>query len=1011
MKFKFKIQQYQTEAVENTVNVFAGQPAQQGQKDYRIDFGKRAQTIAFEGEDSGYSNGEIVLTNEQILDNIRDIQVAQLIQPSTSLAKGQGRVSLDIEMETGTGKTYVYIKTMFELYRRYGWCKFIVVVPSIAIREGVAKSFSMLEDHFMEHYGKKARWFVYNSSNLQQLDQFSQDSGISVMIINTQAFAASMKEGARNKESRIIYSKRDEFASRRPIDVIAANRPIIIMDEPQKMEGEATQTALKKFNPLFTLNYSATHKTKHDTIYALDAYDAYKERLVKRIQVQGFEIKNLRGTSHYLYLDGIELSPKHPPVARIELETRNAAGAIRREIKKFDVGDDLRAESGLAEYEGFTVTEINPRGRGYVTFLNGTTISCGEVIGDSNEEAMQRVQIRETIRAHFEKEKELFNRGIKCLSLFFIDEVANYRQYDDEGNEVKGKFQRIFEEEYARLVNKYITVFDTDYDKYLRRFRPYETHRGYFSIDKKGRSVNSTVKRGSDMSDDISAYDLILKNKERLLSFEEPTRFIFSHSALREGWDNPNVFQICTLRHSNSTTAKRQEVGRGLRLCVDKDGVRQDKQTLGDDIHAINVLTVIANESYADFTSALQRETREALRDRVTAASQDYFLGRIVKDAIGEQHKISLAEASTIIGYLYQNDYVDDDGRLTPTYLAAADKGELAPLPPKLQPISEGVMKLVAGIFNPKVLDDMVEPVETSTPENNLNENFDNDRFQEMWNEINNKYVYTVHYDSNELIEKVVAVLRANLTVTKLQYVKVTGTQDSDKVTEFGSTKITTSELTDISTSNVPYDLVGDIARGARLTRRSVVKILQGIDNKILLFKNNPEEFIRNVVKTIREQKATMIVEHISYNRIAGKYDSSIFVPERKLNINKVIEAQKHITPYIAFDSEGEKAFAEALEGATEVQVYAKLPRKLKIPTPVGNYAPDWAIVFNDGTVRHVFFVAETKGSLDGMELRGVEKAKTECAKKLFNRISTSKVRYGVVDKFENLYNLINGID
>ena len=1009
MKFKFKIQQYQTEAVENTVNVFAGQPAQQGQKGYRIDLGYQLQTRAF--EDSGYSNGEIVLTNEQILDNIRDIQVAQLIQPSTSLAKGQGRVSLDIEMETGTGKTYVYIKTMFELNRRYGWCKFIVVVPSIAIREGVAKSFSMLEDHFMEHYGKKARWFVYNSSNLQQLDQFSQDSGISVMIINTQAFAASMKEGARNKESRIIYSKRDEFASRRPIDVIAANRPIIIMDEPQKMEGEATQTALKKFNPLFTLNYSATHKTKHDTIYALDAYDAYKERLVKRIQVQGFEIKNLRGTSHYLYLDGIDLSPKHPPVARIELETRNAAGAIRREIKKFDVGDDLRAESGLAEYEGFTVTEINPRGRGYVTFLNGTTISCGEVIGDSNEAAMQRVQIRETIRAHFEKEKELFNRGIKCLSLFFIDEVANYRQYDDEGNEVKGKFQRIFEEEYARLVNKYMTVFDTDYDKYLRRFRPYETHRGYFSIDKKGRSVNSTVKRGSDMSDDISAYDLILKNKERLLSFEEPTRFIFSHSALREGWDNPNVFQICTLRHSNSTTAKRQEVGRGLRLCVDKDGVRQDKQTLGDDIHAINVLTVIANESYADFTSALQRETREALRDRVTAASQDYFLGRIVKDASGEQHKISLAEASTIIGYLYQNDYVDDDGRLTPTYLAAADKGELAPLPPKLQPISEAVMKLVAGIFNPKVLDDMVEPVEPSTPENNLNENFDNDRFQEMWNEINNKYVYTVHYDSNELIEKVVAALQSNLTVTKLQYVKVTGTQDSDKVTEFGSTKTTTSELTDVSTSNVPYDLVGDIARGARLTRRSVVKILQGIDNKILLFKNNPEEFIHNVVKTIREQKATMIVEHISYNRIAGKHDSSIFVPERKLNINKVIEAQKHITPYIAFDSEGERKFAEALEGATEVQVYAKLPRKLKIPTPVGNYAPDWAIVFNDGTVRHVFFVAETKGSLDGMELRGVEKAKTECAKKLFNRISTSKVRYGVVDTFNNLYNLINGID
>lgn len=1009
MKFKFKIQQYQTEAVENTVNVFAGQPAHQGQTGYRIDPGKQTGTLDLDF-DEGFRNGEIELSNEQILNNIRDIQVAQLIQPSTALAKGQGRVSLDIEMETGTGKTYVYIKTMFELNRRYGWSKFIIVVPSIAIREGVAKSISMLEDHFMELYGRKARWFVYNSSNLQQLDQFSQDSGVSMMIINTQAFAASMKEGGRSKESRIIYSQRDEFASRRPIDVIAANRPIIIMDEPQKMEGEATQAALKKFKPLFTLNYSATHKTKHDTIYALDAYDAYKERLVKRIQVQGFEMKNLRGTTGYLYLDGIDLSPKHPPVARIEIETKDAAGTIRRKVKRFDVGDDLRAESGLAEYDGFTITEINPRGR-CVTFLNGTTIACGQVIGDSNEEAMQRVQIRETIRAHFEKEKELFNRGIKCLSLFFIDEVANYRQYDDAGNEVKGKFQRIFEEEYARLVNKYITIFDSDYDKYLRRFKPYETHRGYFSIDKKGRSVNSAVKRGSDMSDDISAYDLILKNKERLLSFEEPTRFIFSHSALREGWDNPNVFQICTLRHSNSTTAKRQEVGRGLRLCVDKDGVRQDKQTLGEDVHEVNVLTVIANESYSDFTSALQKETREALRDRVTAASQDYFLGRIIKADNGEQHKITLAEASTIIGYLYQYDYIDDDGRLTPAYLAAADKGELAPLPPKLQPIAEGVQKLVAGIFNPKVLDDMVEPVETNTPENNLNENFDNERFQELWNEINNKYVYTVHYDSGELIEKVITELRANLTVTKLQYVKVTGVQDKDKVTEFGGTKSTTSELTDVSTSSVPYDLVGDIAKGARLTRRSVVKILQGIDNKLLLFKYNPEEFIRNIVKIIREQKATMIVEHISYNRIAGKYDSSIFVPERKLNINKAILAQKHITPYIAFDSEGERAFAEALDGATEVQVFAKLPRKLKIPTPVGNYAPDWAIVFNNGTVRHVFFVAETKGSLEGMELRGVEKAKTECAKKLFNRLSTSKVRYGVVDKFDNLYNLINGID
>lgn len=864
----------------------------------------------------------------------------------------------------------------------------------------------------MEYYGKKARWFVYNSSNLRQLDQFAQDSGVSAMIINTQAFAASMKEGGRSKESRIIYSKRDEFGSRRPIDVIAANRPIIIMDEPQKMEGVATQTALAKFNPLFVLNYSATHKTKHDTIYALDAYDAYRERLVKRIQVQGFEVKNLKGTSGYLYIDSMVLSPKCPPEVRIELECKRADGTIRREVKKFATGDSLFAVSGLAQYEDFVISEINPRGRGYVTFLNGTTIYCGDVVGDTNEEAMQRVQIRQTIIAHLTKEKELFARGIKCLSLFFIDEVSHYRQYDDDGNEIKGKFQRIFEEEYARIVEDYITVFDTPYDAYLRRFRPCETHKGYFSIDKKGRTVNSETKRGSDISDDISAYDLILKNKERLLSFEEPTRFIFSHSALREGWDNPNVFQICTLRHSNSTTAKRQEVGRGLRICVDKNGIRQDKELLGEDVHEVNQLTVIANESYADFTSALQRETREALRDRVTAASQDYFFGKIVKDKEGVQRKITLPEASLILGYLYQNDYITDAGNLTAQYYKDADENVLASLPSKLEAIAEDVYHLIAGIFNPKVIEDMVEEVPATTPANELNDNFNDKRFQKLWNEINHKYVYTVHYDSDELIEKAIANLRKNLNVTKLQYVMVTGEQDTERVTEFGNTKSATRELTDVCTSSVPYDVVGDIARGARLTRRSVVKILKGIGMKALLFKNNPEEFIRNVIRAIRDEKATMIIDHITYNPSkSDPYDSTIFVPERRLNINKAVELSKHITPYVAYDSNGERDFANSLQSATEVLIFAKLPRKFKIPTPVGYYAPDWAIVFEDGTVRHVFFVAETKGSLDKMELRGVELAKTECAKRLFNSISSNTTRYGVVDKFENLFNIINGID
>lgn len=1013
MKFQFKIQAYQTEAVEDTVNVFRGQ-SKRDPKQYRRDTGKKVDGTLDIEDETAYRNADVELTSGQLLANIRDIQIQNQIVPSTALSDGLGAVNLDVEMETGTGKTYVYIKTMFELNKLYGWSKFIIVVPSIAIREGVAKSFRMLEEHFMEHYGKKARWFVYSSSNLNQLDQFSQDAGISVMIINTQAFAASLKEGGRSKESRIIYSKRDEFGSRRPIDVIAANRPIIIMDEPQKMEGAATQSALAKFNPLFVLNYSATHKTKHDTIYALDAYDAYRERLVKRIQVQGFEVKNLKGTSGYMYIDGMVLSPKRPPEVRIELEVKHKDGSIHREVKKFATGDSLFAASGLAEYEDFVISEINPRGRGSVTFLNGTTIYCGDVVGDTNEEAMQRVQIRQTIIAHLTKEKELFNRGIKCLSLFFIDEVSHYRRYDDEGNEVKGRFQIIFEEEYARIVESFKTCFDTPYDMYLRRFNPYETHKGYFSIDKKGRSVNSDTKRGSDISDDISAYDLILKNKERLLSFEEPTRFIFSHSALREGWDNPNVFQICTLRHSKSGTAKRQEVGRGLRICVDSNGIRQDKELLGDDVHEVNVLTVIANESYADFTTALQRETREALRDRVTAASPDYFIGKTVKDADGEKHTVDQMDASLILGYLFQSGYVTREGNLTPKYHADAKDGTLMVLPADspIKNIEEGMQKLIAGIFNPKVLEEMTEEAPTTTPDNGLNENFSDKRFQKLWNEINHKYVYTVHYDSDELIEKAITNLRKNLTVSRLQYVMVSGQQDKEHVAEFGNAKSTTRELTDVCISSVPYDLVGDIARGARLTRRSVVKILKGIGLKALLFRNNPEEFIRNVTKAIREEKATMIVDHITYNPTkAEPYDSTIFVPERRLNINKAIELSKHITPYVPYDSEGERDFARALDGATEVLIFAKLPRKLKIPTPVGYYAPDWAIVFEDGTVRHVFFVAETKGSLDKMELRGVEKAKTECAKRLFNSISTNVTRYGVVDKFENLYNIINGID
>ena len=1004
MKFKFKIQQYQTDAVENTVAVFQGQPSHT-LSTYRRDLGTyRNQRITYKEEETGYGNHRLELDKQTMLRNIRFVQNLYDITPSETLAKGVAPVNLDIEMETGTGKTYVYIKTMFELNKQYGWSKFIVVVPSIAIREGVAKSFSMLEEHFMELYGKKARWFVYNSSNLQQLDSFSSDSGLSVMIINTQAFAASMKEGGRSKESRIIYSKRDEFGSRRPIDVIAANNPIVIIDEPQKMgaEDSATQTGIKRFNPLFTLNYSATHKTKHDTVYALDALDAYRQQLVKRIHVKGFELKNLRGTSGYMYLDSIELSPKRPPMARIEIETKTASGTIVRKTKTFGTGDSLREESGLAEYEGFTLSEINAKG--YVTFLNGVTLRRGEVIGDTSELTMQRVQIRETIKSHFEKERQLFKRGIKCLSLFFIDEVAKYKSYDEEGNEVKGVFQKIFEEEYARQVSEEFQIWDEDYNEYLRRFTPQEVHRGYFSIDKKtNRVIDGKVEKKTGLSDDISAYDLILKNKERLLSFEEPTRFIFSHSALREGWDNPNVFQICTLRHSNSTTAKRQEVGRGLRLCVDKNGIRMDKELLGEDVHEVNKLTVIANESYADFTSALQKETREVLRERAAKATVAYFTGKQIK--IGEEiHTIDESEASRIIIYLEDNGYIDGDKHITPEYREAITNGSVAPLPPKLQPIAEGVTRLINSIFDPKALDDMVVEEKTTTPENKLNENFGKEEFQALWKEINHQYVYTVSYDSEELIEKAILHINAELDVKQLRYIMVEGTQDEKQVTEFGDTQSQSHQLTDVCTSTVRYDLVGDIAKGANLTRRTVVKILQGIkESKLYLFKNNPEEFIQKIISIIKEQKSTMIVETIHYNMTEGKYDSNIFTVKSKMDFDKAYEAKKHITDYVFSDSKGERQFAHDLDEAKEVVVYAKLPRTFQIPTPVGNYAPDWAIAMEVDGIKHIFFIAETKGSMRSMEIRGVEKAKIQCAEKLYNSISSAKIRYHQITSYDDL--------
>lgn len=1044
MKFNFKIQKYQTDAVEAVINVFNGQ-GYHDKVSYVKDMGNLSRTnkqLSFGLlndyneqidllDDTGFKNEIVELSDDTLLENIHKIQTRSNIKISPMLINDLGRCSLDIEMETGTGKTYVYIKTIFELNKRYGWSKFIVVVPSIAIREGVKKSFEITQEHFMEHYGKKARFFIYNSSNLNQIDSFSSSSGINVMIINTQAFAASLNE-EKNVEgrkgdatARIIYSKRDEFGSRRPIDVIAANRPILILDEPQKMgkENSVTQKALKSFNPLFCLNYSATHAKQHNLIYVLDALDAYNKKLVKKIEVKGFELKNFRGTEKYLYLESIVLSPKKPPMARIEFEVSHNK-SINREIHILGVGDDLyHASNEMEQYKGFMISDIDPIS-GKVTFVNGEVIQKGDINRDISEDDMRRIQIRETIISHFEKEEKLFNMGIKTLSLFFIDKVEKYRIYDEDNNELLGEYGKIFEQEYNSVLSEYMTLEDTPYQKYLRKIATEETHKGYFSIDKKtGKSIDSVLKRGSLFSDDISAYELILKNKERLLSFEEPTRFIFSHSALREGWDNPNIFQICTLKHSDSQTTKRQEVGRGLRLCVNQNGSRIDEETCGSMVHDINKLTVIASESYKNFVAGLQSDIKEVLYDRPSKANMEYFEGKTI---FVDEVPITIddRQAKSIYRYLLKNDYIDDEDNVTDEYRADLANNCLAELPEDVIPYASEIHKLIQGIFDESILKDMFEDAnKTKILENELNDNFFRKEFQTLWGYINHKYAYTVSFNSQELIEKAINHINEKLFVSELQYTVSKGEQKNvlreseiEYGTSFDLNKTQTRTLKHSSVSQIKYDLIGKVAEGTTLTRRTVSKILQGLTpQKLYMFKNNPEEFITKVIKLIKEQKATMIVEHITYNQIEGEYDSNIFTAEKhSQSIDKAFHAEKHIQDYVFTDGTAEQSverrFAEALDTAKEVCVYAKLPKGFAIPTPVGNYSPDWAIAFYEGTVKHIYFIAETKGTMESLELRPIEQAKISCAKKLFNEISTSNVKYHDVDSYQSLLNIMNSL-
>lgn len=1010
MRIQYKHQKFQADAAKAVVDVFAGQPYLT--TSYMMDrgSGNYQQSLTEEEDFTGWSNQKIVpeLNDRLILEHIQTIQRANQIQPSSKL---EGRFNLTIEMETGVGKTYTYIKTMYELNRAYGWSKFIIVVPCIAIREGVYKSFQMTQEHFAEEYGKKIRFFIYNSAQLTEIDRFASDSSINVMIINSQAF------NAKGKDARRIYMKLDEFRSRRPIDIIAKTNPILIIDEPQSVEGKQTKERLKEFQPLLTLRYSATHKSDsiYNMIYRLDAMEAYNKRLVKKIAVKGITETGSTATDSYLYLEGLNLS-KGDPTATLQFEVKMASGTLKKKSRIVKIGDNLYDYSGgLEEYKnGFVVKQIDGRDDS-VEFLNGIKIYAGDVIGAVDEDQLRRIQIRETILSHIQRERQLFYKGIKVLSLFFIDEVEHYRIYDKAGQAQNGIFATMFEEEYQDVIrNMQREIGDDEYMKYLAAIPADKTHAGYFSIDKKGHMINSKVARKETTSDDVSAYELIMTNKELLLDRDpkkSPVRFIFSHSALREGWDNPNVFQICTLKQSSSDVRKRQEVGRGLRLCVNQDGERMDTNALGNDVHNVNVLTVIASESYDSFAKGLQTEMADAVADRPRAVTVDLFVGKVIKDDKGNEQVIDQDTASAIHYDMIVNGYIDRKGVLTDKYYEDKANGEIK-VAEEVADSAASVIEIVDSIYDARSM----QPENARS--NNVELQVDEDKlampeFKALWSKINSKSVYVVDFDTDELIRKSIDSLDDKLRVSKIYFRVESGAMDTIKSKEelvagasFVKEESASYGVTITANSNVKYDLIGKLVDETGLTRKAVIAILQGIQPHVFnQFKDNPEEFIVKVAALINDEKATAIIEHITYDVLDEHYGMDVFTDptiKGKLGVN-AMKAKKHLYDHIVYDSSNERDFATDLDTNTDVAVYVKLPDGFYISTPVGHYNPDWAIAFYEGKVKHIYFVAETKGSMSSMQLRLIEESKIHCAREHFKAISNGNVVYDVVDSYKSL--------
>ena len=981
MKLKFdKKLEYQQQAIASVVDLFRGQSPMQTNFTVSAYNGQ----IGLFNTENGIGN-RLELDEEEILKNLQEVQLRNGL-PQTKYLKA-GEYDFDIEMETGTGKTYVYIRTILELNKNYGFSKFIIVVPSIAIKEGVYKTLQITEEHFKELYDNTIyNYFVYDSSKLEQVRSFAVSDNIEIMVINIDAFRRSFTDPTKETKANIIHRTNDRLNGMKPIELIQETRPIVIIDEPQSVDTTPkAKEAIKSLNPLCTLRYSATHVERHNLVYKLDAVDSYNLGLVKQIEVAGFATKDYHNKA-YLKLLSVN-NKKSPITARIEMDVKNKRGIVKRKPVTVRCGDDLYEKSGGRDvYEGYIIGEIYcEEGNEYVAFTSKPDIlRIGKPVGDVDDLTIKEQQIRKTIEEHLDKELVLNKLGIKVLSLFFIDRVANYRYYDEDGNPHKGIYAKLFEKHYRDLIRKpkYNTLFkDIDLDTTAE-----EVHNGYFSADRKGVFKDTS---GSTLADE-DTYNLIMKDKERLLSFDTKLRFIFSHSALREGWDNPNVFQICTLNETQSEVKKRQEIGRGLRLCVNQDGERQYGSF-------INTLTVIANESYEEFAAALQKEYETESGIRFGIIETHLFANIPVKQDDGSIEYLGQEASEAIFKAFLDNGYIDEKGEVQDK-LKIAIKDNKLNVPEDYEHVKADITALAR-----KVCSGLNIKNNSDKKAIKLNKQVYLDpEFKELWDRIKYKTTYSVDFDSEKLIEECCKEMQRSLTVSspKLIYTKAGIDISAAGVVAEESDRYTVA--IDNQQENLP-DIIAYLQNETNLTRKTIVEIL--IRSKTLhLFKKNPQKYMEQVAQIITAKMRHMIVDGIKYTKIGDDeyYAQELFETEELVGYlsKNMIESKKSVYEYVVYDSATEESFAKSFENNSRVKLYAKLPNWFTIPTPLGSYNPDWAVLIDADGKDKLYFVLETKADTMFDAMRPKESAKIDCGKKHFEALGT-EVAFEDVDSFK----------